>query len=227
MKRLNFYKISLCLIAICLEINPMKLYSSELQVGTLSEGACWFENKEFIKVASFNDKTAYLASRGQIESNLNEFLPEHQKLNDLELTLHCGGYGASLVARVSTDSNTFCIWTKFDKGKLALRSIGIIDDRLKIDRGLCEGHVWGEFLIGVESSDFLNELQSPKWLSMIKEIKLVSNKVYKVKLVKDYEFKESEVASLLEENFTGKNLIRYIEYNNYRHPVGEYLHLGK
>lgn len=230
MKISIFCKLGIILITLCLTVKSSVASSTDVQVGTLSEGACWYQKKELLKVASFNDKTAFVATRAQIENNFSKLMAQNlnQKINEMDLTLHCGGYGASLVGRVvTTDNNTFCIWTKFENGKLALRSIGAINESPKISSKLCDGHVWGELIIGVESNEFLNELQAPKWSLMIKEVKPIVDRVYKVKLMQDFEFKESEVANSLEENFAGKNLIRYIEYNNYRHPVGEYIHLGK
>ncbi len=216
----HFWKVTLGLMILSLEAS-----AGVAQIGTLSEGACWYENKELIKVASFNEKTAYLGTKEQIEANLESLMidTQHHKINDVKLSLHCGGYGASLVARVNTESNAFCLWTRFEKGKLALRSIGVVSDSKSTD--LCDGYKWGELILGVNSIDSISELQSPKWASVIKEVTPITGKTYKIKLVKEYEFKESEAINLLEENFTGKNFIRYIEFNDYRHPIGEYVPL--
>lgn len=206
------------------------LSASEIQVGTLSEGSCWYEYKDSLKVASFNDKSAYMGTKEQIEAELEGLIAvslnktEHPKIVETDLALHCGGYGTSLVARVTTDSNTFCVWTKFDKGLLSLRSIGV-SENLKNAGSLCDGHKWGQFIMGVNGESLVSELQTAKWATMIKEITPVSSKVVKVVLMKDYEFREQEVIDQLQQNFSGKNLIRYIEFNDYRHPVGEFTHL--
>ncbi|MBC7539789.1 MAG: hypothetical protein H7281_13290 [Bacteriovorax sp.] len=205
--------------------------ATDLQVGTLSEGSCWYENKEALRIASFNDKSAYSGSRTQIIEEFEALITdpvqkvEHTKINDIDLSLHCGGYGASLVAKVNTDSNSFCIWAKFEKGILSLRSLGSLTSDGKNPNGLCDGHKWGEFILGANSEELITELQTAKWSSMIKAVTLVSNKVYKVVLQKDYEFREQEVIDQLQENFVGKNLVRYIEFNDYRHPIGEFIHL--
>lgn len=205
--------------------------ATDLQVGTLSEGSCWYENKEALRIASFNDKNAYSGSRTQIIEEFEALITdpvqkvEHTKINDIDLSLHCGGYGASLVAKVNTDSNSFCIWAKFEKGILSLRSLGSLTSDGKNPNGLCDGHKWGEFILGANSEELITELQTAKWSSMIKAVTLVSNKVYKVVLQKDYEFREQEVIDQLQENFVGKNLVRYIEFNDYRHPIGEFIHL--
>jgi hypothetical protein len=205
--------------------------AAELQVGTLSEGSCWYENKESIRIASFNDKSAYSGSRAQIETELEAIIAnarpnaDHPKINQIDLSLHCGGYGASLVAKVSTEGSTFCVWAKFDKGNLSLRSLGALSSDGKNPNELCDGHKWGEFILGANSEDLVSELQSPKWSGIVASVTLIANKVYKVVLVKDYFFREQEVIEQLQENFNGKNLIRYIEFNDYRHPVGEFVHL--
>ena len=204
--------------------------ATDLQVGTLSESSCWYENKESLRVASFNDKTAYSGTRAQIETELESLIAnarpngEH-KINELDLSVHCGGYGASLVAKVTTDGNKFCLWAKFDKGNLTVRSLGVLSNESKNQSDLCDGHKWAELIMGANSEDLIIELQSPKWSSMIKAVTPITNKVYKIVLVKDYEFREQEVIDQLQENFSGKNLIRYIEFNDYRHPIGEFIHL--
>lgn len=207
-------------------------FGAEMQVNTLSEGACWYEYKEeLLRVASFNDKSAYSAHRDQIQAEVEELVAhsfektDRPKITDLNLALHCGGYGASLVAKVVTETNTLCLWTKFEKGKLGLRSIGAQKDTGKNSNELCDGHKWGELIVGVSTAEFYSELQNSKWSTIIKEVKPVTEKVVKIVLVKEYEFREQEVIDLLQENFSGKNIIRYIEFNDYRHPIGEYTHL--
>jgi hypothetical protein len=207
------------------------LQAAELRVETLSEGSCWYENKEVIRITSYNDKTAYFGTLKQIESEFDVLIPqnikktENSKIQDFDLSLHCGGYGASLVAKFRVDGHLLCAWAKFDNGKLSLRSFGLMSETKKNTNELCDGHKFSELIIGVQSEEFTNELQSVKWSSMIKEVIQVTDKVIKVVLVKEYELRENEVIEQLKENFGGQNLIRYIEFNDYRHPVGEYVRL--
>lgn len=217
MANCKIWKVAAGLALICLSS------VSSAQVGTLSEGACWYDNKDPLKIASFNDKSVYNGSRAQVEAEL-EALMGHQKISDMDLYLHCGGYGASLVARVSTDNGQYCLWTRFEKGKLVTRSLGALAEKNAEDK-LCDGHKSGELIIGVQSKEFAAELQGAKWSSIIKEVRPVSDRVYQVLLMKDYANREAEIASQLEENFAGKNQIRYIEMNEYHHPVGEYINL--
>lgn len=229
MRKHLFWKATLSIILV---LGSHSTKALEIQVTSLSEGACWYEFKESLKVSSFNDKSSYSGDKEQIQAELESLITQslaksenpkfHQeKMNEMNLSLHCGGYGASLVARVSTDNLNLCLWSRFEKGKLLLRSIGALADGGKNPTELCDGHRWGELIAGIESKDLLNELQSSKWSSMIKEIKVVTNKVVKIVLVKEYEFREQEVIDQLEVNFSGKNLIRYVEFNDYRHPIGE------
>ena len=211
-----------------------KVYgASDLLVGSLSEGACWYEFKDslLLHIASFNDKSVYVGNTGQMEVDFEALIAqslkisEHVKINEMDLSLHCGGLGASLVAKVSTDNNDFCVWTKFDQGHLSVRSIGTISGQKLQPSELCDGHTWGEFILGVNSAEVITELQLPKWSSMIKSVTVISNNVYKVVLSKDYELREKEVISQLQEEFFEKKLIRFIEYNSINHPIGEFIHL--
>jgi len=216
----KFWKVAAGIVLFCLSAGV------RAQIGTLSDGSCWYDSKDPLKVASFNDKTVYNGTRAQIEAEIEVMLGDrgHQKISEMDLSLHCGGYGASLVARVQTDSGNFCVWTRFEKGKLLARSVGVITEK-SLEGQLCDGHKSGEFILGVNSKEFMSELQGAKWSSVIKEVVPVSDKVLKVVLMKEYEMKEAEVASQLEENFAGKNAIRYIEFNQYHHPVGEFIPL--
>lgn len=212
-------------VTLGLWLMSLSAHALEIQVGSLSEGSCWYESKDGLKVASFNDKLVYSATREKMEADIEALmLPTHQnKITEISLTLHCGGYGASLIAKVTADGNNFCLWSKFDKGALGTRSLGVMNSNK--GSGLCAGHKWGEFILGVTSAEVALELKTAKWSQVITEVTLISKNLYKVKLHKDYDFRESEVSNLLEENFAGKNLIRYIEFNEYRHPVGEFVHL--
>jgi len=210
-----------------------KVYgASDQLVGSLSEGACWYEFKDsLLRIASFNDKTSFAGNTGQIEANFEARIAQslkindHVKINEMGLSLHCGGHGASLVAKVSTDNNDFCVWAKFDQGVLSIRSIGSISGQKLGPTELCDGHIWGEFILGVKSIEAITELQSPKWASMIKSVTVISKNVYKVVLTKDYELREQEVISQIQEEFFEKKIIRFIEFNSYNHPIGEFIHL--
>jgi hypothetical protein len=203
-----------------------KLFGADLApVGTLSEGSCWYENKESLRVASFNDKEAYSGTRAQIESELGKLIGDHHNILEMNLSLHCGGYGSSLVAKLTTESYSLCVWAKFDKGKLALRSIGGIGEKRTLSNDLCDGHKPGELIIGASSEQIATELQSARWSTVIKSISLISNKIYKVVLTKEYEFREQLIIDQFEESFAGKNLIRYVEINGYHHPIGEFVKL--
>jgi hypothetical protein len=213
----KFWKVAAGLTFLCLSTGAFA------QIGTLSEGACWYDSKDVLKVASFNDKTVYNGDREQIEAEI-EALLNHPKITEMKLFLHCGGYGASLVARVQTDSGTQCVWTRFEKGKLLPRSIGGVSEK-SAEGALCDGHKRGEIIIGVNGREFTKELQGEKWSSIVKAFTVVSDKVLRVELMKEYEMKENEIASLFVENFAAKNMIRYVEFNEYHHPVGEYIPL--
>ncbi len=203
-------------------MNVQVYAANEITIGTLSEGSCWFEQNETIKVVSFNDKSVYEGSKDQIMSEIQKLMaPTHSKIIDAEINLHCGGYGASLVLRVSTDGNIFCLWSKFENGELSLRSLGILSKEEINKNSLCDGHKWGELIVGTTSIDFLSEMQNSKWSTMIKSTTLISKNMYKIILMKDYEFQEQVVIDSLRLNFSDKNQIRYIEFNKFQHPVGE------
>lgn len=221
MRKHSFWKVPASLALILLSFETFG--ADQQTVGTLSEGSCWYDSKEAITVASFNDKTTFSATREEVESQLSELLGSTaQKIQDMDLVLHCGGYGASIVAKLTTEGPTLCVWAKFDNGKLGVRSIGVLE---KNSHELCDGHKWGEFLVGIGSSDVARDLASAKWSSMIKEVVSVNAKLIKVVVTKEYQFKEQEIIDSIQESFTGKDLIRYIEYNDYRHPIGEFTHL--
>ena len=209
-----------------------KVYSSSGdEIATLSDGSCWYENKESLQVTSYNDLGIYKGSKDQIEADFKKLIvdnlqtPRPLRIHDLDLSLHCGGYGASLVAKVTTEDKSICLWAKLEKGSLSLRSIGVLGIEEAPESSLCDGHKWGEFIIGVNSLELVLELESSKWSTMVEKVTLISNKTYKVILAKDFEFKEQVVIDRIKENFQGLNFIRYIEYNEYRHPVGEFVHL--
>jgi hypothetical protein len=205
--------------------------ASDILVGSLSEGSCWYQFKDSLHIASFNDKSTYVGSVGQIEADFEARIAqslkisEHVKINEMDLSLHCGGYGASLVAKATTDNNEFCVWAKFDQGHLSIRSIGTISGQKLSPSELCDGHTWGEFIMGVNSDEPIAELQSSKWSSMIKSVTGISKNVYKVILTKDYELREQEVISQIQVEFIEKKRIRFIEFNSYNHPIGEFVHL--
>jgi hypothetical protein len=226
-------KLLFFLIFAFMQLKDFDVYA-DIQVNGLSDGACWYEFKDTLKVVSFNDSGLYTGNRGQIESELEALVEKafvlenvqlKMKTKNIDLMLHCGGYGVSLVAKLTSEGNSFCLWAKLEKGRLALRSLGVLNESSKNPNELCDGYKWGEFLLGVQSAQVLDQLLLPQWTGMIKEIKLVSESVYKIVVKEEFEFREFEVIDQIQNHFGSKNLIRYVEFNDYRHPVGEAINL--
>lgn len=192
------------------------VWAEDANVQTLSEGACWYEHGEFLKVASFNDRESLFISRDDIESQVEGLLNQKKKLKALtsDLTLHCGGYGSSLVIKTELDQKAVCLWVKFTKGKLVLRSLGGLEDTRS---GVCDGYKWGELIVGVKSLEQKAILESEHFTSMIKSVSTISGTTLKVTLLPQFLGREVEVMSELKKQMD----LRYIELNLFQHPVGD------
>jgi hypothetical protein len=190
-------------------------FASDSTVQTLSEGACWLDQSETLKIASFNDKESANLSRDDIEFQVEALLSgKKNKAITSDLTLHCGGYGSSLVIKSEMDDKTICLWVKFNKGKLVLRSLGGLEDT-KSD--VCDGYKWGELIIGMKSLDQKVLLESENFHSIVKSVSTISGTTMKVVLDDSYVGREKEAMVELKKRIQ----LRYIELNLYQHPVGE------
>ncbi len=190
-------------------------YAQDTSVQTLSEGACWYEQGENLKIASFNDRESILTSRDEIEFQVDSLLNgKRNKAITTDLTLHCGGYGSSLVIKSEIDTKPICLWVKFNKGKLEIRSLGGLENSKS---ELCDGYKWGELIVGVKTPDQKALLESEHFHGMIKSVSVVSGTTLKVILNESYHGREMEAMSELKKQIP----LRYIELNLYQHPVGE------
>lgn len=191
-------------------------WSEDTNVQTLSEGACWYEQGEFLKVASFNDRESLFISREDIEYQVEGLLGQKKRDKSLtsDLTLHCGGYGSSLVIKTEVDHKPVCLWVKFVKGKLIQRSLGGLEES---SGSVCDGYKWGELIVGVKTPAQKTILESEHFTSMIKSVSTISGTTLKVTLLPQFHGKEVEVMSELKRQVD----LRYIELNLLQHPVGE------
>jgi len=188
-------------------------FAQETLVQTLSEGACWFEQGENLKVVSFNDHEAFSVPHEALYEGLSNMLMNKSKRSEMDLVLHCSGHGASLVVKTADT----CAWIGFNKGQLELKSLGGLEG-VKAS-GLCDGYKWGELLIGLNTDD---ETTMHLFGSYISSFTKVSTKLYRVNLKKEFWGKEL----LLQKDF--KNMdknIRYVDLNQFQHAVGEYTNL--
>lgn len=192
--------------------------AEDANVQTLSEGACWYEEGEYLKVASFNDRESLFISRDDIESQVAELLNLSKKNIALtsDLSLHCGGYGSSLVVKTKINERPVCLWVKFVKGKLIQRSLGGLEPG-HTEGDLCDGYKWGELIVGVKTTDQKAVLESQQNASMIKSVSIISGKTLKVTLLPQFHGREALVMNELKKQMD----LRYIELNLYQHPVGE------
>lgn len=186
------------------------------RVQTLSEGACWYEQGEMIKIASFNDNSFLQVTREELEWQVENLLntEKKNKSNKLDLSLHCGGYGSSLVIKTIVDNRLTCLWLKYNNGLISLRSIGGLED---IKNDICDGYKWGELIVGLKSIDQKSLLESPQLHSMIQAVSVISGTTLKLKLHPEYYGKENFVIEELKKQMS----LRYIELNFLQHPVGE------
>lgn len=196
---------------------PTRLWAEDINVKTLSEGACWYEEGNFLKVASFNDRESLFISRDSIESQVTSLLSQvsKEKSAPSDLALHCGGYGASLVIKTVVDHGPACLWVKFSNGRLQLRSLGGLEDAVG---SVCDGYKWGELIVGVKSLEQLAILESDHFASMIKTVNMISETVLKIELFPKFYGKELSVM----EELKGEMDFRYIELNHFQHAVGEF-----
>lgn len=187
-------------------------FAQETLVQTLSEGACWFEQGENLKIVSFNDHEAFSIPREALDETVLGLL-EKTKREELNYMLHCSGHGASLVVK----SDESCAWIGLDKGQLTLKSHGGNEDVKS--NGLCDGYKKGELLVGLHADD---ESVMQSLNSYFTSYSKVSAKLYRVNLKKEYVGKEQ---ALLKELKNVEKNVRYVELNQFQHPVGEYTNL--
>jgi hypothetical protein len=192
--------------------------AEDANVQTLSEGACWYEQGEFLKVASFNDRESLFISRDDIEEQVFNLINPAKKKRGLtnDLSLHCGGYGSSLVVKTELDHKPACLWVKFVKGKLIVRSLGGLE-ATSAEGDTCDGYKWGELIVGVKTLDQKELLKSDHFSSIVKSVSTISGATLKVTLQPQFHGREIEVMNELKRQVD----LRYIELNLYQHPVGE------
>jgi hypothetical protein len=197
----------------------------------LAQGSCWvYSDKEQVKLTSFNEAYAYQELRENIQTQISELLDKQHyffnslTIKNLNLGIHCGGYGASIVAKIDSDQGSFCLWGKVSDKKISMRSFGV---EAKVEGDLCHGYKWGELIIGSKTKDndlLLNELKSDQFKILITSIEQVTAKVYKIKLNQNYYLNEETIKNELLLKLSDKG-VSFIEYNTYQHPVGEFLNL--
>jgi hypothetical protein len=202
-------------------IGILPLKAEEIVVETLSQGACWIEQGEFFRLASFNDKELLISSKEILEQDILRLvgnkLNQNQSLQkaDLDVSLHCGAVGASLVFKMKFNEIPICAWAKINKGNIELRSIGGLADE---KNELCDGHELGELIVGINS---LEALEDPEVSYYLKSKYVIAKNVYKIVLKAEYIGKELEVAKAL----NGLKKFRYVELSAIQHPVGEFIKL--
>lgn len=189
-------------------------------VGALSNGACWYDDQEeLLKVVSFNDKEVIQTPKEELLNLvLSGFSKKQNKIQASSVSLHCGGYGHSLVMNVTLDGVESCVWLYSKNGILEMRSIGGSN---VTQNGLCHGYKWGSLLIGTNKDISEVDLINTETKDMIKKMTKISNHLYRIDVTDAFIKKESQVKMILE---TFKE-IRYVEYNMIQHPVGEWVSL--
>ncbi len=205
------------------------IYAQSESIIEMSSGACWLSfSKDQFKLASFNDKSAINKSYDQISSDALDFILNQKffaadiEVKNMAMGVHCGGYGTSLVFKIDTNNGDYCFWSKLNNGKLELRSFGVVSG----NREFCTGRKLGEVLVGVSDRDVVDQLKSDLYKKYITSVEVISKSTVKLIVNQSYFLKEDEVIEKLKIDFS-KDQIRYFEFNEFRHPVGEYVQVYK
>lgn len=197
----------------------------ELNIEGLSDGACWYQQGEILKISSFNDKESFIRSTELLEKEVATLVAMSSVKKGslqiagktLDMVLHCGSYGASLVFKMQFEGRNVCVWTKFNKGKLALRSFGGLEE----SKGeLCDGYKMGEVIVGLKEG-FKDVLEASDVSTYIESYRSISTDTFKIVLRAQYIGKEAEVMEALKKIPD----IRYVELDGLQHPVGDYVKL--
>jgi hypothetical protein len=203
----------------------LNCHAEELLVNSLAQN-CWYQNqnieKGIVKISSFPEHEAISMPYELLVSSLLTLVPSENK--DLQsLHLHCGSYGASIVAKVKSESGNFCLWAMLEHGKIKTRTLGGTLETDKSGSKLCDGYKQGELLVALKNKDFIDQVRSEKWSAVISEIIPVAFNIYKIKLTSEYYLREMEVAKMFQESFGVAGVT--VELNQYQHGIGEYAQL--
>lgn len=206
------------------------LWAEDILVSTLSQGACWYEEGENLKISSFNDKEILIADRYFLAQEMNALVVGEiagQKARDpvkkdivTDLSLHCGGYGASLVYKTTYLNREVCAWFKLSGGEVELRSIGGVDRKKETRGELCDGYKWGELIVGVKNTEAKAFIED-KLQAYIKSVNVINSSIYRINLKDDFIGREEEVILKFGEAKDSSQFIKFTELNRLQHPVGE------
>ncbi|MBY0413573.1 MAG: hypothetical protein K2Q18_05385 [Bdellovibrionales bacterium] len=209
-------------LSLCL-FTSLNVMAEDLVVQSLSQGACWYDQGELLKIVSFNDRESLTIERENLDIVISELInPESLKNKSRrvasDLSLHCGGYGASLVVKTEYQGLPACLWLKMDQGKLEVRSLGGLEDT-KGD--LCDGYKWGELIVGLKSLGQKDLLMGEELKSVVQSVSAVGGTTVKVTLKAQYRGRETEAMMELKKIVE----MKYVEFNYYQHHVGEVVSL--
>ena len=212
-------------ISILWDINVSRATDSKIviykEVQVLADGACWLqvnEESESFKVASFNDKILFETNKSEIAQRVNNLLTKNHFKNIQSIdtaNLHCGAYGMSLVLSFELEGRESCGWFYYQNGELKIRSLGGLERNQK--EILCDGHKWGELIIGVKKDSPKKEFEDLISKNGGESVFLIGKDLYKVILKKEYFGKELEIINELKKLLE----ISFIDLNTYQHPIGE------
>lgn len=211
---------------LCLSLGlfiPMMALGAEISVGELSSGACWYQQSdEVLKLSSFNEKKSLTTTQAVIEEfNYHEIskivgLKKDTPYQLLGITLHCGGYGSSLVLKSKLGDAQYCSWIGLGDNELKVRSIGGLEEGAR-ESSLCDGYKNLELIVGLESREQIHELKRENLRSVIKSVSAITDTMVKVILEDHFIGKEDEAMAELKRSMS----LKYIEYNLIQHQVGE------
>lgn len=215
-------------VSIILSTVTSLVMADDGQFNSMANGACMISiSKDGNKFVGFNDRWSLSATEEQLKSGLQDtlnklYFKNNERIEFGSLGFHCGGYGTSFVAKIEVANNEYCVWFRPNGKSFDLRSIGSTTTKERSNgQDFCHGRKVGELIIGLNDESLINTFRDDEVGKYFFEISKIADKTYKIVLSNEYNFKEEDVAKVLNEKY-GKQ-IRYLEFNEYQHPIGDFL----
>lgn len=210
------------ILMLALSISPVLGLAQEKQVTELDMGACWVseERPEFWKVASFNDRQAFVVDSFRLQYELWPVLATELKaqgitslgLTDFQVHLHCSSAGHSLLINMGNASTPVCVHTDSSMSKVR------VFPQFDGGDGLCFGVEPQSLMVTPKSIESLSELvtalKHPGYSRYIEDVVAIGIAgVVVVGLRPEFRFKEDQVQGVLLYDKNIGPLIESVDFN--------------
>ena len=198
--------------------------SFALEVIELNQGDCWIKEQSSskVKLSSFHEEKSYKIDKNKLNlliTYLKDNKISSSNILEIKSFIHCSSLGVQFVFNIKTNTNRYCVWSKYSGQKFLFKSLDFA-----VSNSFCDGISRENLIISLSDEASIEDLMlflEDHNIIASKTSTIFQDKIFSLSFQKN-NINILEIQSLIKKS----RFVKYAEFSFYQRPIGDYSQLN-